>query len=148
MPTMNPYAPPTSDPGPTTWGPNESARALRRLRWLAGGVGLVGLLSLAGTIAQGVDLLERGVRPLGAQELVSVGLTAFITTLYGLTAWALWTRRPYGRILGLVSVVLSVCACPTGTVLTLWGVWVLTRPAVVALFTEPASGVGPHAGPR
>lgn len=146
MPPMNPYAPPTAATAPLTWGPTESARALGRLRWLAGSVGLVGLLSFSGALTQGWSLLSRESTRIPGPELVSVGLMLFVAALYVVTAWALWTRRPFARGLGFVSVVLSVCACPAGTLLTIWGLWVLTRPSVVALFRPQAGGDAPPAG--
>ena len=146
MPLMNPYAPPTAETRPARWGPSETARALRRLRWLAGAVGLVGLLSSLGALTQIVGLLTAGGGALPSQQLVSVSLMLFVAVLYAFTAWALWTRRPFARVLGFVSVVLSVCACPTGTLLTIWGLWVLTRPSVVALFNPTADGDAPPAG--
>ena len=146
MHRMNPYAPPTADQAPVVWGPSASAQALRRLRWLAGGVGLVGLLSSLGAITQGSRLLTGAPEKLPGPELVSLGLMIFVAALYTFTAWALWTRRPFARVLGVVSVILSVCACPTGTLLTIWGLWVLTRPSVVALFNPKADGDEPPAG--
>jgi hypothetical protein len=144
---MNPYAPPSAANTPVTWGPTASARALRRLRWLAGSVGLVGLLSLSGAILQGASLVGGKSSAPPAPALLSIGLMSFIAVLYALTAWALWTQRPFGRVLGFVSLALSVCACPTGTLLTIWGVWVLTRPAVAALFNPKVVDAAPPAGP-
>ena len=145
MPTMNPYAPPTADQTPVVFGPSESARALRRLRWLAGGVGVVALMSVVAAIAQAVVVLRIQDDIFSVDTLVSIGVTLIIAALYALTAWALWTCRPYGRALGFVSVLLSVCACPTGTLLTIWGLWVLTQPAVVMLFkARPRDGPPPE----
>jgi hypothetical protein len=105
----------------------------------------VGLMSFAGALTQGWSLLSRESRLNPGPELVSVGLMLFVAALYLVTAWALWTRRPFARGLGFVSVVLSVCACPTGTLLTIWGLWVLTRPSVVMLFkARPRDGPPPE----
>jgi hypothetical protein len=77
----------------------------------------------------------------------SAGMAILLSALYALTAWALWTARRFGRPLGLLCCALSVCACPTGPILTLWGLWVLTRPEVVALLKGETGDAGPPAAP-
>lgn len=145
---MNPYAPPAAErtPRPPP-SPDAAARARAQLRWLAGAIGLVAVLSFMGSVAALLALQRGAAASRPVDQLVTVGVMVGVTALYLASAWALWTLRPYGRALGLVCVVLSVCACPTGTLLTIWGLWVLTRPDVVGLFRPLAPGDGTPAAP-
>ncbi|MCK6523318.1 hypothetical protein L6R49_18040 [Myxococcota bacterium] len=140
---MDPYAPPLADQKLTPAA--DLARARYNLRAFAVGVGLVAGITFAGAAALalrdaalGVDAVSQGL-----SLLAMVGLGGF----YALTSLALWRGWRAARALGFVCCALSACACPTGPLLSLWGLWVLTRPDVVALIRGQTSDGAPPAAP-
>lgn len=140
---MNPYAPPLAAQRPAPAA--DLARARARLRAFAVGVGLVALITFAGAAALGVRGAVAGVDAV-AQGL-SLSAMFGLGGLYGLTSLALWRGWRVARALGFVCCALSACACPTGPLLSLWGLWVLTRPDVVALIRGQTGDDGPPAAP-
>ena len=73
--------------------------------------------------------------------LTIIGCSAFF--LFGFFAvpgivagWALLTRRPWGRVIGIVVGVLHLFNIPIGTAFGIYSLWVLTEPEAEAYFAQ------------
>jgi hypothetical protein len=69
--------------------------------------------------------------------LTGIGLVSFIllTSIPGLIAgWGLLKFRPWARILGIVVSIIGLMAIPIGTIVGLYGLWVLLNKETERLF--------------
>jgi hypothetical protein len=73
-----------------------------------------------------------------------VGCAAFM--LFGIFAvpgvfagWGLLTRKPWGRVLGIVVAILDLFNIPIGTAFGIYALWVLTEPEAEAYFAGTQS---------
>jgi hypothetical protein len=69
--------------------------------------------------------------------LTGIGLVAFtlLTSIPGLVAgWGLLKFRPWARILGIVVSILALLMIPIGTIVGLYGLWVLLNKDTERLF--------------
>jgi hypothetical protein len=71
--------------------------------------------------------------------LTGIGLVAFtlLTSIPGLLAgWGLLKFRPWGRILGIVVSIVALIVIPIGTIVGIYGLWVLLNKDTERLFAE------------
>jgi hypothetical protein len=80
--------------------------------------------------------------------LTIIGCVAF--ALFGIFAvpgifagWGLLTRRPWGRILGIVVAILDLFNIPIGTAFGIYALWVLSAPEAEAYFGSPPTPPAP-----
>jgi hypothetical protein len=122
-------------------------RVLAVFHFVIGGLGVL----LAWALYLGVSFLPRPAGyihegsdvPLAVIELIAWIVLAIVLSLSVpclLLGYGLWNFRPWGRILGLVLCALNLLNFPFGTVIALYGFWVLLKPESEALFRAQPAG--------
>lgn len=133
-PTYAAYPPP-----PMIWPYNRVERNLQILgtMWLVYAVlrlctGLIGMMFLHGTFGShwGNSNFNLGWSPFGSMWLASIWPMAFFSLAVSigctvLTGFALITRQPWGRVLGIIFGILALIHIPLGTALGVYTLWVL-----------------------
>lgn len=123
------------------------------LGWLQLIFGIIGVL-FALAISMGFSLLGAVVgssgdpdAPIGGAVLGMVGVAAGV--IFGITGAAgiacgigLLKFKPWGRILGIICCVLSLISFPFGTILGVYGLWVLFNKETEALFASNGASNG------
>jgi hypothetical protein len=105
---------------------------------------------LAGVVGSGIDIGDTD-RATGMAVLGIIGAAAFIFTLVLslpslIAGIGLLKYRPWARILTIVLSAIDLLHIPLGTLLGIYGLWVLLSPQTEALFRSPAQP-WPAAGP-
>jgi len=106
---------------------------LKTLFYIAAGLsGLVALICVVGVVS---ETTARG--KLGATIMLVVGLA--IATLWGVTAWGIGQKKPWGRTLGIVVGAISLAGVPLGTALGIYALVVLLSQEGKAQFLQTNS---------
>jgi hypothetical protein len=110
--------------------------ALFLLLAVGSAAGIVGATAEAGEAAVAIPIIGLAGTALGAVLL--------LLALPGLVVgWGLLTFKPWARILGLVLSALNLIQIPIGTVLGIYGLWVLLHKDTERLFTRSAVPASP-----
>jgi len=114
-----------------------------------GALGLLGALFLMLTFGTAAQVVDATADPEEAALVVSI-LGTFGTALVFLAlalsvpgiiaGWGILTLRPWARVLGLVLSVLNLIWIPIGTVVGVYGLWVLLHNDTERLFAAPPTG--------
>jgi hypothetical protein len=114
-----------------------------------GALGLLGALFLMLTFGTAAQVVDATADPEKAALVVSI-LGTFGTALVFLAlalsvpgmiaGWGILTLRPWARVLGLVLSVLNLIWIPIGTVVGVYGLWVLLHNDTERLFAAPPAG--------
>jgi hypothetical protein len=92
--------------------------------------GIVGMSAPNDEAALAVPLLGLGA--------TAVGMFLLLVSLPGLIAgWGMLKLRPWARILGIVLAIISLINIPIGTVIGIYGLWVLLSKDTERLFAAP-----------
>ena len=139
-PAAVPPAPTTAyAPAPTVWPYNRVARNIQILgaMWLVYAAlrfctGLMGMMFLHGFLGShfGHGDFNLGWSPFGSMWLASLWPMAIFSLVVSvgctvLTGYALITRQPWGRVLGIIFGILALVHIPLGTALGIYTLWVL-----------------------
>jgi hypothetical protein len=112
--------------------------ALSALNLLGAAVLLLALGGAAGIVGASAPpedaALAIGIMGLAGTTLAIVLLALAVPGL--VTGWGLLTYKPWARILGLVLSVLHLLHIPFGTILGIYGLWVLLNKETERLFTN------------
>ena len=96
---------------------------------------LGGAASIVGVAGEGQDAaMAIGIMGLAG---TTIALFLVLVAIPGLvTGWGLVTYKPWARILGLVLSVINLLHIPLGTILGIYGFWVLLNKETERLFTN------------
>jgi hypothetical protein len=97
---------------------------------IGGAAGIVGAAADPGDAAIAIPIL-------GIAGTALVGFLLLLALPGLVTGWGLLNRKPWARILGLVLSVLNLLNIPFGTVLGVYGLWVLLNKDTERLFLSP-----------
>ena len=106
--------------------------ALFLLLAVGGAAGIVGVTAEPGDAAIAIPILGLAGTTL-AFVLIVLALPGLVT------GWGLISYKPWARILGLVLSVLNLLNIPIGTVLGIYGLWVLLNKDTERLFSRTAA---------
>jgi hypothetical protein len=97
-----------------------------------------GTAGIIGAAAEGEDAaLAIGILGLAGS---TAAVALLVLALPGIiTGWGLVTYKPWARILGLVLSVLHLLHIPFGTILGVYGLWVLMNKDTERLFSNPVA---------
>jgi hypothetical protein len=117
------------------------AKILGILNIVCGVIGLLGAVVLglvftAGAVgASGDDDAAVALPIIGLTGMALVLVTVAMSMPAVIIGWGLYTLRPWARIAGIVLAILSLMVFPLGTVLGVYGLWVLFSGEGARLFT-------------
>lgn len=120
-------------------------RVLAVLNMVLGGLGvLFAMLFFAGgallpAILSQIDAgSEIPVAVIQVVVTIVVGIVLVLSLPGLIVGFGLWNLRPWARVMGIVLSALNLLNVPFGTVLSLYGFWVLLKPETELLFQQPA----------
>ena len=106
---------------------------------------LLAVGSAAGIVGVTADASDAAVAiPIIGLAGTALGVFLLLLALPGLlTGWGLLTFKPWARILGLVLSALNLLQIPIGTVLGIYGLWVLLHKDTERLFSRTSVPASP-----
>jgi len=72
----------------------------------------------------------------GSLGLIVSSIVALFALPPIIAGWAILTHKEWGRLLGMVISVIAIFEFPLGTVLGIYGLWVLIQDETIAVFNE------------
>ena len=110
--------------------------ALSAMSLLAAGVILLAIGGAAGIVGLTADSGDAAIAiPILGIAGTALGLLLLVLALPGLlTGWGLLTLKPWARILGIVLSALNILHIPFGTIVGVYGLWVLLHSDTERLF--------------
>ena len=98
---------------------------------------------VAGLVAADGDADAAFVVPLIGMTGGAIVLMVLLVSIPGIViGWALFTLYPWARVWGIVLSILSLFVVPFGTIIGVYGLWVLLSRDTERLFARPGPAVG------